>query len=229
MNNWFSWNGVRCTEKGLWVTELPPPTVPAERVPFTNIPGRAGSLTTLEGDDVYDDLLLSATCIVSDPRRIPEIAAWLKGSGTVTFANRDGGFYFARIVNQISFEKSLRGNPHRSFVVNFRCQPFWYHADVQPITITTSGTFIPNPGTVASEPITKVSLSGDSEITIGGSLFSLTGTVTIDTPRLECYQDYQSKNCCMSGDFPRIGTTGAYVNCSGAVSKIVIEPNWRSL
>lgn len=232
MNNWFSWNGVRCTEKGLWVTELPPPTVPAERVTFTNIPGRAGSLTTLEGDDVYDDLLLSATCIVSDPRRIPEIAAWLKGSGTVTFANRDGGFYFARIVNQISFEKSLRGNPHRSFVVNFRCQPFWYHADVQPITITTSGTFIPNPGTVASEPITKVSLSGDSEISIGGYLFSLTGvtgTVTIDTPRLECYQDYQSKNCCMSGDFPRIGTTGAYVNWSGAVSKIVIEPNWRSL
>ena len=232
MNNWFSWNGVRCTEKGLWVTELPPPTMPVERATFTNIPGRAGSLTTLEGEDVYDDLLLSATCIVSDPSKIPEIAAWLKGSGTVTFANRQGGFYFARIVNQISFEKILRGNPHRSFVVNFRCQPFWYHADVQPITVITPGTFIPNPGTIASEPVIKVTLSGDAEITIGGYLFSLsgvTGTVTIDTPRLECYQDYQSKNGCMSGDFPRIGTTGAYVNWAGAVSKIVIEPNWRSL
>ena len=232
MNNWFSWNGVRCTDKGLWVTELPSPTIPAERVTFTNIPGRAGSLTTLEGEDVYDDLLLSATCIVSDPNRIPEIAAWLKGSGTVTFANRHGGFYYARIVNQISFEKILRGNPHRSFVVNFRCQPFWYHADVQPIEVTSTGTFIPNPGTIASEPVIKVTLSGDAEITIGGYLFSLsgvTGTVTIDTPRLECYQDYQSKNGCMSGDFPRIGTMGAYVNWAGAVSKIVIEPNWRSL
>ena len=232
MNNWFSWNGVRCTEKGLWVTELPPPTVPAERAAFTNIPGRAGSLATLEGEDVYDDLLLSATCIVSDPSKVPEIAAWLNGSGTVTFANRQGGFYFAHIVNQISFEKILRGNPHRSFVVNFRCQPFWYHADVQPITVTTPGTFISNPGTIASEPVIKVTLSGDAEITIGGYLFSLTGvtgTVTIDTPRLECYQDYQSKNGCMSGDFPRIGTIGAYVNWSGAVSKIGIEPNWRSL
>ena len=60
MNDWFSWNGVKCTEYGIHVLEQPPITIPAERATFTNTPGRPGSLTTLEGDDVYDDLILTA-------------------------------------------------------------------------------------------------------------------------------------------------------------------------
>jgi phage-related protein len=88
LNDWFSWNGVRCTEYGIRVSEQPPITIPAERATFTNVPGRSGNLTTLEGDDVYDDLVLTATCFIQDANRITEIAAWLKGSGTVTFANR---------------------------------------------------------------------------------------------------------------------------------------------
>ena len=52
MNDWFEWNGVKCTDYGIYVTELPPPTIPEERVTFTDIPGRSGSLTTLEGDYV---------------------------------------------------------------------------------------------------------------------------------------------------------------------------------
>ena len=148
MNDWFSWNGKKCTEYDIHVLEQPPITIPAERATFTNVPGRPGSLTTLEGDDVYDDLILTAQCMISDPSRISDIAAYLKGSSTVTFANRPGGFYFARIVNQIPFEKILRGNPHRSFAVNFRCKPFWYQENVQLITLTTSGTFTTNPGSV---------------------------------------------------------------------------------
>ena len=129
MNDWFEWNGVRCTQYGIHVSELPPPTIPSERATYTNVPGRPGSLTTLEGEDVYEDVVLTAQCFLSDPTKIPAIAAWLKGSSKVAFANRQGGFYYARIANQISFEKILRGNPHKSFAVNFRCKPFWYQAD----------------------------------------------------------------------------------------------------
>ena len=92
MNDWFEWNGVRCTEYGIHVLEQPPLTVPSERATFTDVPGRSGSLTTLEGEDVYDDMVLTATCLIADPERIPEIAAWLKGNGKVSFANREGGF-----------------------------------------------------------------------------------------------------------------------------------------
>ena len=93
MNDWFSWNGKKCTEYGIHVLEQPPITIPAERATFTNVPGRPGSLTMLEGDDVYDDLILTAQCMVSDPGNIRNIASYLKGSGKVAFANRPGGFY----------------------------------------------------------------------------------------------------------------------------------------
>ena len=115
MQDYFLWNGVDCRTYGIHVTEQPPITIPAERSTQTNVPGRPGSLTQLEGEDVYDDMILTATCFISDPAQIPAIAAWLKGSGTVTFANRTGGYYKARIVNQIPFEKVLRGNPHCTF------------------------------------------------------------------------------------------------------------------
>ena len=87
MNDWFLWNGRRCTEFGIHVSEQPPITLASERATFTNVPGRPGSLTTLEGDDVYDDMVLTATCFVENLNSLTAITNWLKGSGTVTFAN----------------------------------------------------------------------------------------------------------------------------------------------
>ncbi len=232
MNDWFAWNGVRCTEYGIHVSEQPPITLPAERVTYTNVPGRPGSLTTLEGDDIYDDMVLTATCFIQDATRITEIAAWLRGGGTVTFANRPGGYYKARITNQIAFEKILRGNPHRSFAVNFRCQPFFYLTPGQDITVTESGTIVRNTGTVFSEPVLQITLTGDAEITVGGSLFSLTGitgTVTVDTPLKETYMDYVTQNSHMSGDYPTLLPGNNIVSWTGGVSGIVISPNLRTL
>ena len=81
MTDYFIWNGVDCRTKGIHVSELPPITIPLERSKQTNVPGRPGSLTQLEGDDVYDDMSLTATCFIADPAQIPVIAAWLKGKG----------------------------------------------------------------------------------------------------------------------------------------------------
>ena len=232
MMDWFEWNGVRCTEYGIYVTEQPALTIPEERVTFTNVPGRSGALTTLEGDYVYEDMVLTATCVISDPEMIPEIAGWLKGAGTVTFANRDGGFYYARVTNQIPFEKILRGNPHRSFAVNFRCKPFWYEADTKPITVAASSTFITNPATVPSEPVITVYGSGEITLMVGMRIVELsdiTDSITLDTPLMEAYKGAFSMNNCMSGDFPVLLPGQNAVSWTGAVTKVEITPNWRHL
>ena len=211
MMDWFEWNGVRCTQYGIHVLEQPSITIPSERVTFTDVPGRSGSLTQLEGDDVYDDMVLTANCLIDAPSRIPEIAAWLRGSGTVTFANRRGGFYHARVVNQLPFEKILRGNPHRSFAINFRCKPFWYLSDVEPI-ITVYGY-------------------GEITLMVGMTITELeiTDKITLDTPLMEAYVGATSMNSCMSGDFPLLLPGKNAVSWSGNVSKVEIQPNWRSL
>ena len=231
MNDWFEWNGVKCTNYGIYVTEQPPPTIPEERVTFTNIPGRSGSLTTLEGDYVYEDMVLTATCVISDPARIPEIGAWLRGSGTVTFASRDGGFYYARVTNQIPFDKILRGNPHRTFAVNFRCKPFFYAKNPEAISLTTSGTFINNPGTIPAEPIITVYGSGEITLMVGSTITELdiTRKIILDTPLLEAYSGSESMNHCMSGDFPVLMPGRNAVSWTGDVLEVIIEPNWRDL
>ena len=232
MTDYFIWNGVDCRTKGIHVSELPPIPIPLERSKQTNVPGRPGSLTQLEGDDVYDDMILTATCFIADPAQIPAIAAWLKGKGTVTFANRTGGHYNARIANQIPFEKVLRGNPHCSFAVNFRCYPFWYQENVSDVTITTSGDTITNPGSVYSEPLITVYGSGNITLMIGTTIVELTnvsGSIVLDCALKEAYKGTTLMNDHMSGDFPVLKPGLNAVSWSGNVTRIVIKPNWRYL
>lgn len=232
MNDWFQWNGKRCTEYGIHVSDQPPLTLPAERVTFTDVPGRSGSLTTTEGEYVYEDMVLTAQCFILSGTRVPEIAAWLRGSGTVTFANRPEGYYEARIINQIPFEKILRGNPHLAFAVNFRCKPFWYQKNISPITLTQSGSFVENPSSVFAEPIITVYGTGAITLMVGMSITELegvSGSVTLDTPLMEAYSEATSMNGAMSGDFPTLLPGQNAVSWTGNVTKVVVEPNWRWL
>ena len=232
MQDYFIWNGVDCREYGIHVSEQPPITIPAERSTQTNVPGRPGSLTQVEGADVYDDLILTETCFISDPARIPAIAAWLKGKGTVTFANRTGGYYEARIVNQIPFEKVLRGNPHCTFVVNFRCFPFWYQENVADIIVTASGTMITNPGSVYAEPIITVYGSGDITLVVGTTIVELeniSGSIVVDCVLKEVYLGTTLMNDHMTGEFPVLHSGSNGVSWTGDVTRVVIRPNWRFL
>ena len=230
LNDWFAWNGKRCTDFGVHVSDQPPLTIPAERVTYLSVPGRPGSLTTLEGEDVYDDLVLTAACWLADPTKIPAFAAWLKGSGKVTFAHRPSGWYEARIANQISFEQILRGRPHRTFAVNFRCKPFWYQANVQPITLTTSTQLVTNPGSVYAEPVITVYGEGNISLMVGTTIVQLedvSGSITLDTPLMEAYTGATSQNGKMTGEFPVLKPGANAVSWSGSVTKVVVQPNWR--
>ena len=42
-------------------------TIPKERSTQITVPGRPGSLTFLEGLDVYDEMLLTVNCWISEP------------------------------------------------------------------------------------------------------------------------------------------------------------------
>ena len=230
MTDYFIWNGVDCRTKGIHVSELPPITIPLERSTQTTVPGRPGSLTQLEGDDVYDDMILTATCFIADPEQIPVIAAWLKGKGTVTFANRPGGHYNARIANQIPFEKVLRGNPNCSFAVNFRCYPFWYKDNVSDVTVTTSGSTITNPGSVYSEPLITLTGSGDITLMVGTTIVELTdisGSIVLDCALKEAYKGTALMNDHMSGDFPVLKPGMNAVSWSGNVTSVIVKPKWR--
>ena len=157
---------------------------------------------------------------------------WLKGSGTVTFANRIGGYYKARIANQIPFEKVLRGNPHCTFAVNFRCYPFFYADGVEDITVTASGTMITNPGNVYSEPVLTVTGSGNITLMVGMTIVELENipeSIVIDSVLKEAYQGTSLLNDHMNGEFPVLKPGANAMSWAGNVTKVVVRPNWRTL
>lgn len=226
---WFEWNGVKSTEYGVYVDTPPPITMPIERVSYTNIPGRSGALTTTEGEDVYEDLILTVQCVMKDGTRIPEIMKWLKGNGKVAFANRKGGFYYGRVNNLIPFEKIMRGRENRAFPIIFRCKPFWYVSDEQEIALTAAGS-VENLGSVYAEPMITVYGSGDGTLMVGDTLIELTklsGSIIIDSELQEAYSADEGLNDRMTGDFPRLAVGLNGISWTGGITGVTVKVNTR--
>ena len=191
MNDYFTFKGISCATCGIVVTELPEIILAAERVTFTDVPGRSGSLTSLEGTDVYADITYTIQCYVDDTSNVANIAKFFKGSGKLVLPNRPGGYYEGRVINQIPFEKILRGNAPRSFAVNFRLKPF-FHLDSgdTSVSIPTSGTTLTNPTGFISKPLITIVGSGDIGFLVGSQVMALTGItsgVTLDSESGEAY------------------------------------------
>jgi phage-related protein len=232
MRDYFTWNGVKSTAHGVHVTEQPDIIVPSERVTFKPVAARSGSLTILEADNVFDDFILSVDCAVSDLTKLHNIGGWLRGSGKLELPEQPGGYYLARVVNQIEFTKVMRGRTNRNFTVTFRCQPFWYASGVADIVRSTPTFTITNPGNIHSEPVITVAGSGDITLMVGLTIVELegvSGSITIDTPLMEAYKGSESLNSKMAGDFPTLAPGSVPISTSGSVTSVTIKPNWRYL
>jgi phage-related protein len=169
MANWFSFAGVTSTAKGVYVQDFPPATLPEERAEFVDVPGRSGSLTVLEGDAVYDDIILTINCYVRDLSQLDAISAWLRGSGELVLGNMPDRYYVARCVNQIEIAKLLRASGHRTFAVVFRCQPYRYiyppvAAYALDATIKTVAT---QAGSGTPSPENVRAISGKESVAVG--------------------------------------------------------------
>lgn len=88
----------------------------------------------------YDNVIMSCTCLIKGTDMIREIASWLRGYGTVRFANYWDVYYQARIANQITFQKLSRGNDYYTFTVTFDCEPtFLFYLNTDTINPDTPG------------------------------------------------------------------------------------------
>lgn len=244
MECWFEWNGKKCTEYGIRAVEMPPISFAKERATWKDVPGRSGSLTIVEGKDVYEDLTLSIDCRVENAGRIAEIGNWLRGGGELRLSNRTTGVYRGRISNQIELSQIVSGHENLEFTVNFRCQPFLYLLDAPAFDVLQSGTAIRNTGTVASAPRMEITGSGDFCIAISGGgamqlavLKDVSGGIVLDSELMDALSldGSQLLNDHMDGDFPLLPAGDSVITWSsfdgndnpGTVTKIHILPRWR--
>lgn len=232
---YFIWQNKKSDTMGIIVNAYPPITRPKERIEMVTVPGRNGTMVMTEGESIYEPELRTLECTALPHANIEQLCAWLCGTGQAVFGNEPNRAYDARIINQIAFEKLLRGRSHRTFSVPFYCQPFkCLYPAAADIAITASGTNITNPGTMKASPIIAVYGSGEITLTIGFCtviLEDISGGILIDCMMQDCMTLDKSQliNYKMTGAFPNIPSGKSPIIWTGNVSRIVITPNWRYL
>ena len=250
--DWFEWSGTKCTQYGMHVLGQPSILSAAERVSNEEIPGRSGSLTLLEGDNIFDDITIVIVCVIDDPyeivdgesvSRIAKICGWLRGNGEVKFANQQEGYYKGRVSNQISFDKIVNGNPHLSFQVQFRCQPFFYLDSGETaitIPVADSPKQLTNPGNTPSQPIIKLTGTGEGTIMAGGSTMLINSFEDIEYLMLDCEakiaytgapgdpsDPLKLLGTRVTGEWLTIPTGTSFFTMTGDITSAVVTPRWR--
>lgn len=227
---WFTFNGIDSREMGVIVTAMPETVRAERRVESITVAGRNGSLHTDEG--VYESYDRTMECALIKRAKLDEIAAWLVGSGGMTFSTEPDKVYRVTIANKISIAQMMR--VFQKFQVILDTQPFKYSVNAAGDALElTAPTTIRNSGTVYSEPLITVYGSGDITLTINGADFPLYGveeSITIDSEMMEVFKGSTNQNGKYGGaEFPRFEVGKNEIRWTGNVSKIKIQPRWRWL
>lgn len=234
MKPWFIWNNKNSDSMGLWVSKLPKISRAPERYEQVTIPGRAGALTLLEGEDVYDSYVKEITVqTVNTNPRLQEILAWLRGSGDLVVCTEINRVYRGRIVAAVEFERI--GNSLLQARIPILVEPLKrsrYPEANDRITITAASANLRNPGDVASKPVVSITGSGALTITIGGTAMAFTGvsgTIVVDCDAEMVTQGGALWTGSYSGEFWRIpaGASTFAKTGTGTLTSAVIDPAWR--
>ena len=157
--SYFIFNGRDCREMGVRLTSPLELVRPEERVEHIQIPGRAGDLTRLEGDDVYNSYIHTAEISVQGELNVLNAFNWLKGSGYMTTSSEPDRRQMARVIGAITLAKLSKNLDIWKGQVQFYCQPLKELLWEPTQTLTAAGT-ITNNGDVASRPLIKATATG---------------------------------------------------------------------
>ena len=234
--SYFIWNGVDCRSMGVKLSGPVPIVRPEERVQHIEIPGRSGDLTQLEGDQIYNSYIQTASIMVQGGYRVRDIYKWLRGSGFVTFHGEPDRRQAARIIGAITLNKHSRNLDWWVGEVQFYCQPLKQLLTEGTVQITSSGSAVMNTGDEWARPKITATTSGTSmTITANGKTLTITGLTSgqqyiIDSEIMEVTNANRTALLTKDsvGDFPKLKPGSNTITGSGW-SKLVFERRERFL
>ena len=190
--------------KGLLIQELPHITKPLMRTSIEQIDGRDGDVITRLGYSAYDKKMKIGLFGDYD---IDDIIPFFNSSGTVTFSNEPEKYYVYDILDAIDYERLVR---FRTAEITYHVQPFKY-SNIEKLKVfsnPTSDIIIRNNGNYVSKPIIHIKGTGTINLSLNGvQLFridlSTTNSITIDTERLEAYNDDVLMNRYVVGNYDK--------------------------
>jgi len=234
--SYFIWNGMDCRNMGVGLSGPVPIVRPEERVQHIEIPGRSGDMTLLEGEEIYNSYIQTASVFVRGGSRVREIYNWLKGSGYVTFSGEPDRKQSARIIGAVTLNKHSKNMDVWEGEVQFYCQPLKQLLLSDTVEITTSGSTVYNRGDVKSKPLITLTASATSAtVVIGGKTLTLTGITSGNSYLIDCDAEEMSdtlRTTIMtgktSGPFPQLDPGSNTVTGTGW-SKLAFDRRERFL
>lgn len=231
--NYIELNGVSSRYvQGLIIQSLAPISKPKIRTSIEEIDGRDGDIVTRLGYSAYDKEISIGLSWNYD---IDEVIQYFvdNDKGTVLFSNEEDKLYKYEILEQIDFEKLIR---FKTAKVKFHVQPFKYSSieKLKVFSNPTSAITVRNNGNYVSKPIIHIKGTGTINLSLNGvQLFridlSTANSITIDTERLEAYNDYIWMNRYVVGNYDKfilkVGTNS--VSWDGALTYIAFEKQSR--
>lgn len=238
----FSWKGESAHDVyGVEVLEIGSTVIAERRDTATAVPGRSGLVHSQDGAVEEVERTITIYLPYEQGRYcapMAEIRKWLKGWGRLTLSTIPERYMLAHITDQISLDPIIEGFADRKGRVIFRCDPWLYHADAPPVTLTENAV-LANPGTAPAAPIITINATGDMDLMIGGQtilLTGLTGSITLNGMIEEAYGYDENgllvnMNGHVAGDAPELPTGDVAISWSleegASFTSIVITPNWR--
>ena len=185
--SYFIWNNVDCRSMGITSRGHAPIIRPEERVEHTEIPGRSGDLTMLQGEQIYNSYIQTVTFSAAGGFRVRNIYRWLRGAGYVTFSGEPDRKQQARVIGVMTLTKHSRRSDWWEGEVQFYCDPLKENLTEAPETITTSGSTVKNLGDVPARPLLAVTASGTTvEVAAGGNTLTITGATSSTVYYIDC-------------------------------------------
>lgn len=232
MYPWFQFNGIDSRDMGLWVSMLPSIQRPKERTATVDVYGRAGSLTLIEGRDIYEEYDKTCSVLVISEADFLRLHQWLRGSGEVIFSNEPDRIYSCRISSEVDFKKL--SNDLKQADITFTVYPF-KRSTIPPAEIAITGpTTIKNPGDIVSRPVVTITGTGNMILTVNGGELTVvgdaeeTGAYILDSATEFCTnQGGENLSARVTGDYPVLVPGENAVSFSGeGVTSVKIKPVW---
>lgn len=227
MKNYVIQNGLDSRYiNGLLIQELPSISKPLMRTSIEQIDGRDGDIITRLGYSAYDKKMKIGLFGDYD---IDDIIMFFNSSGTVTFSNEPERYYKYDILDAVDYERLMR---FRTAEITYHVQPFKYSTiEKKKVFDNPTGAItVRNNGNYVSKPIIHINGSGIINLSLNGvQLFridmSALNSITIDTERLEAYNDDVLMNRYVVGNYDKfvlkVGPNS--VSWDGALTYIAFE------
>lgn len=230
--HYFVFKGINSQAMGVQVESYPPIMRAPLRTKTITVPGRAGSLTLLEGDHIYDTYQRRMKIAVRMDGRLDEVLEWLSGHGSFVSGNEPDRTYQVTMQQAFTGEKLFRGVYHGE--LQMLTQPLKAMNPEPVITLTATRT-VDNPGAVPSEPLIRCTGSGQRSIALGDVTISISSsapaTVLIDCAAgmaiSESGASLESAVTLSEDEFPKLSTGQSTITLNGSFTRVEITPRWR--